>query len=189
MGRIYNPNHNSTLPETNIAPENGPSQKETIVFQPSIFRCELLYVLGRVSHFLCEILGWLPRLRRCVEDCIATNSSAGHAVLGTASRQVRTGSDGLCLGEIFASLWMWISVDLNITPMVSFEAISMGPQLFLDWFPPIKLYVSRVSVVGKNMKIGTVIERNANLTENNLQVTYHRWIYYKMHMYVNITVV
>ena len=29
-----------TLPETNIAPENGPSQKETIVFQPSIFRCE-----------------------------------------------------------------------------------------------------------------------------------------------------
>ena len=28
-----------TLPKTNIAPENGPSQKETIVFQPSIFRC------------------------------------------------------------------------------------------------------------------------------------------------------
>ena len=27
-----------TLPETNIAPENRPSQKETIVFQPSIFR-------------------------------------------------------------------------------------------------------------------------------------------------------
>ena len=27
------------LPETNIAPENRPSQKETIVFQPSIFRC------------------------------------------------------------------------------------------------------------------------------------------------------
>ena len=26
----------STLPETNIAPENGPSQKEAIVFQPSI---------------------------------------------------------------------------------------------------------------------------------------------------------
>ena len=37
-----------TLPETNIfAPENRPSQKETIVFQPSIFRCELL-VSGRV---------------------------------------------------------------------------------------------------------------------------------------------
>ena len=27
----------ATLPETNIAPENRPSQKETIVFQPSIF--------------------------------------------------------------------------------------------------------------------------------------------------------
>ena len=31
-----------TLLETNIAPENRPSQKERIVFQPSIFRCELL---------------------------------------------------------------------------------------------------------------------------------------------------
>ena len=27
------------LPKTNIAPENRPSQEETIVFQPSIFRC------------------------------------------------------------------------------------------------------------------------------------------------------
>ena len=30
--------HDVTLPKTNIAPENRPSQKETIVFQPSIFR-------------------------------------------------------------------------------------------------------------------------------------------------------
>ena len=30
----------NTLPETNMAPENRPSQKETIVFQPSIFRCK-----------------------------------------------------------------------------------------------------------------------------------------------------
>ena len=30
-----------TLPESNIAPENRVSQKETIVFQPSIFRCKL----------------------------------------------------------------------------------------------------------------------------------------------------
>ena len=38
-----------TLPETNVAAENRPSQKETIVFQPSIFRCEcLLLVSGRV---------------------------------------------------------------------------------------------------------------------------------------------
>ena len=39
-----------TLPETNLAPENWPSQEETIVFQPSIFRGELL-VSGRVVFF------------------------------------------------------------------------------------------------------------------------------------------
>ena len=38
-----------TLPETNIAPENRPSQKETIVFQPSNFSCELL-VSGREKN-------------------------------------------------------------------------------------------------------------------------------------------
>ena len=31
-----------TLPDTNVAPENRPPQLERIVFQPSIFRCELL---------------------------------------------------------------------------------------------------------------------------------------------------
>ena len=35
-------------PKTNISPENRPSQKERIVFQPSIFRCKLL-ISGRVS--------------------------------------------------------------------------------------------------------------------------------------------
>ena len=48
---VYRPDgedNEDTLPETNIAPENRPSQKETIVFQPSIFRCELL-VSGRVD--------------------------------------------------------------------------------------------------------------------------------------------
>ena len=40
------------LPETNIwAPETSPSQKETIVFQASIFRGDLL-VSGRVQYFL-----------------------------------------------------------------------------------------------------------------------------------------
>ena len=44
-----------TLPETNRAPEDRPSQKETIVFQPSIFRWELL-VAGRVlPHFRHEV--------------------------------------------------------------------------------------------------------------------------------------
>ena len=37
-----------TPPNTNIAPENGPSQKQTIVFQPSIFRC---YVGSREAIF------------------------------------------------------------------------------------------------------------------------------------------
>ena len=35
-----------TLPETNIAPENRHSQKETIVFQPSIFRCYVSFREG-----------------------------------------------------------------------------------------------------------------------------------------------
>ena len=40
-----------TLP----TPENGPSQKETIVFQPSIFRCELL-----VSTYPSILRGMVP---------------------------------------------------------------------------------------------------------------------------------
>ena len=37
--------------KTNIDPENGPFQKETIVFHPSIFRCELL-VSGGVYEMI-----------------------------------------------------------------------------------------------------------------------------------------
>ncbi len=36
-----------TLPETNMTPENRPSQKETIVFQPSIFRDYVSFREGR----------------------------------------------------------------------------------------------------------------------------------------------
>ena len=32
-----------TLPKTNIAPENRPSQKERLVFQPFIFRCYISF--------------------------------------------------------------------------------------------------------------------------------------------------
>ena len=44
LGGILSWNSRITLPETNskFAPENRSSQKERIVFQPSIFRCELL---------------------------------------------------------------------------------------------------------------------------------------------------
>ena len=41
-----------TLPKTNLAPENETSQKERIVFQPSLFRCELLVsVMENDVHF------------------------------------------------------------------------------------------------------------------------------------------
>ena len=56
------PNKQGTFPETNIVPENRPSQKETIVFQPSIFRCELL-VSRRVTCCLGE-----PRDPTSIED-------------------------------------------------------------------------------------------------------------------------
>ena len=56
-----------TLPETNskFAPENRPSQKERkLVFQPSIFRCELL-VSGRLQFPFLEAL-WLKLPLDCV---------------------------------------------------------------------------------------------------------------------------
>ena len=45
-----------TLPETNIAPENRPSQKETIVYQPSIFQGQAVSFMedtlwGRLKWF------------------------------------------------------------------------------------------------------------------------------------------
>ena len=44
----------TTLPETNIAPENRPSQKEpTVVFQPSMFRCHVSFREGIV--FVCFV--------------------------------------------------------------------------------------------------------------------------------------
>ena len=49
-----NPIFHYTLPKTKIkmSPENGPSQEETIVFQPSIFRGELLVAeRGFTGHF------------------------------------------------------------------------------------------------------------------------------------------
>ena len=45
-----------TLPETNIATENRPSQKETIVFQPSIFRC---YVSSQEGVFYTKFRKFL----------------------------------------------------------------------------------------------------------------------------------
>ena len=49
-----------TPPETNIAPARKPSQKETIVFQPSSSRCELL-VWERVLYF-CFLKSKLHRM-------------------------------------------------------------------------------------------------------------------------------
>ena len=51
----------TTLPETNIAPENRPSQKEpTVVFQPSMFRCHVSFREGIV--FVCFV--WYSRSYR-----------------------------------------------------------------------------------------------------------------------------
>ena len=46
----------TTLPETNIAPENRPSQKETIVFQPSILRCYVSFKEGIQYHTKVDLL-------------------------------------------------------------------------------------------------------------------------------------
>ena len=45
-----------TLPETNIAPARKPSQKETIVFQPSIFRCYVSFREDILSHCIPKYL-------------------------------------------------------------------------------------------------------------------------------------
>ena len=50
--KSFNKLHLYTLPETNIAPLNGPSQNETsTVFQPSIFRCYVSFREGRCNLF------------------------------------------------------------------------------------------------------------------------------------------
>ena len=54
-----------TLPETNIAPENAPSQKERIVFQPSFLSGKLLNFGGvnlRDFPFKVHCLGWCPTM-------------------------------------------------------------------------------------------------------------------------------
>ena len=51
---------NITLPETNIAPENRPSQYRKVVFQPSIFRGYVI-VSGRV--YFGQISGWFWLMR------------------------------------------------------------------------------------------------------------------------------
>jgi len=52
MNWAYNPLIQTIDPNflghpSNVAPENRPSQKETIVFQPSIFRCYVGFREGR----------------------------------------------------------------------------------------------------------------------------------------------
>ena len=52
-------------PETNISPENRPFQRETIVFQPSIFRCELL-VSGSVYSWFFGTGSWVWMAKRYI---------------------------------------------------------------------------------------------------------------------------
>ena len=56
-----------TLPETNIIPENWPSQRK-LVFQPSMFRRELLLVHQKVIHHLAKGQ-WYPwHHLKCLES-------------------------------------------------------------------------------------------------------------------------
>ena len=54
-----------SLPETKIVPANRPSQKDTAVFQQSIFRCFCCQFQGgyhtfALDHFLNHLYIWLP---------------------------------------------------------------------------------------------------------------------------------
>ena len=85
----------STNRETSIAPENRPSEKETIAFQLSIFRCKLL-VSGRVQtiHF------WVSHLWDLHGASLSSPSSGGGG--GAAAANGEGGSGG-CLWIC----WTW----------------------------------------------------------------------------------
>ncbi len=96
---------NFTFPETTIDPENRPSQKETIVFQPSIFRC---YVSFRECNWslkglLSIRLGWssggCPRLLLPYGECLSQ---------GWRSRPWR-----MKLGKTLAPSWGQVKMNLT----------------------------------------------------------------------------
>ena len=53
-----------TLPKTNIDPENRPSEKETIVFQPSIFGCQpaVSFREGRNKQLIMKTKWVFPKI-------------------------------------------------------------------------------------------------------------------------------
>ncbi len=128
-----------TLPETNIAPENRQSQKETIVFQPSIFRCELL-VSGRVNGVkeisyppkkgltmmgLLFVESFLLMFNRDTDTYVA-NPVAG--LLGTAYWRLM--ADDADIGSIFV-WWIQLSTgaDFYNTSSINSQAESYSIQI------------------------------------------------------------
>ena len=59
----------TTLPKTNIAPENRPSQKETIVFQLSMFRGKLAVSFREGNYHVCHQVSFFE----CVEGMRSPN--------------------------------------------------------------------------------------------------------------------
>ena len=77
-----------TLPETNIAPKNRPFQTETIVFQPSIFRCDMLvfWDLGAVDLNISETL-WIQGKRGSWSSNVLTNIPGADFAAGVLKRR------------------------------------------------------------------------------------------------------
>ena len=81
----------NTLPKTNIAPENTPSQKETIVFQPSIFRGYVSFREGTIRFFAAAPACFDPGTISCSRN--APTFVNGYSVAaGEVTWQTRGGS-------------------------------------------------------------------------------------------------
>ena len=90
----------NTLPKTNIAPENRPSQRERIVFQPSIFRGQLLvlWIVSFLGGFLenssdgCIDLQetLLSSRRRCSFSCWRPCRASSGDLVGTVGTVARS---------------------------------------------------------------------------------------------------
>ena len=105
-----------TLPKTKqTAPENRPSQKETIVFQPSFFRCELL-VSGRVLLTVTGHILWASKSQR-VEEHIFVGSGPAPSTL------VQMAHNKKAIGEISLTIWLTYSEG---------EGQSIGTSIRLD---------------------------------------------------------
>ena len=99
-----------TLPKTNIAPENRPWEKETIVFQPSIFRCE--NVSFRVG--ICLLYCW-DTFTSDAQAAMPNRMACDVFALAALLRRWRTGS-------------FWIFVELVDTCTYTLPETNIAPK-------------------------------------------------------------